>query len=58
MCLSFVTPYVAMNFDSIPQQLNEPFSVSTPVSDSTLLQRVYYDCSVSVNYKSTMVDLI
>ncbi|WMV32498.1 hypothetical protein MTR67_025883 [Solanum verrucosum] len=29
--LSFVTLYVAMNFDVIPEQLSEPFSVSTYV---------------------------
>ncbi|XP_069145958.1 uncharacterized protein [Solanum lycopersicum] len=29
--LSFVDPYVAMNFDAIPEQLSEPFSVSTLV---------------------------
>ncbi|KAG5611701.1 hypothetical protein H5410_022982 [Solanum commersonii] len=31
--LSFVTPYVAMNFDVILEQLSEPFSVSTPVGE-------------------------
>ncbi|KAG5570110.1 hypothetical protein H5410_059876 [Solanum commersonii] len=56
--LSFVTPYVAMNFDVIPEQLSEPFSVSTPVGESILAERVYRDCPVSINHKSTMVDLI
>ncbi|KAH0682694.1 hypothetical protein KY285_022193 [Solanum tuberosum] len=56
--LSFVTPYVAMNFDVIPEQLSEPFSVSTPIGDSILAERVYHDCPVSVNQKSTMADLV
>ncbi|WMV44903.1 hypothetical protein MTR67_038288 [Solanum verrucosum] len=55
--LSFVTPYVAMNFDVIPEQLSEPFSVSTPVGESILAERVYRDCPISVNHKSTMADL-
>ncbi|XP_049378074.1 uncharacterized protein LOC125842814 [Solanum stenotomum] len=29
--LSFVTPYIAMRFDIIPEQLLAPFGVSTPV---------------------------
>ncbi|KAH0669343.1 hypothetical protein KY285_023504 [Solanum tuberosum] len=56
--LSFVTPYVAMNFDVIPEQHSEPFSVSTPVGESILAERVYRDCPISINHKSTMADLI
>ena len=56
--LSFVTPYVAMNFDVIPEQLSEPFSVSTPVGESILAKRVYRDCPIFVNHKSTVADLI
>uniref|UniRef100_M1DUV7 Gag-pol polyprotein n=1 Tax=Solanum tuberosum TaxID=4113 RepID=M1DUV7_SOLTU len=50
--LSFVNPYVAMNFDVIPEQLSEPFSVSTPVGESILVERVYRDCPISVNHTS------
>ncbi|KAH0781716.1 hypothetical protein KY290_001314 [Solanum tuberosum] len=56
--LSFVTPYVAMDFDVIPEQLSEPFNVSTPVNESILTERVYCDCPIFVNHKSTMADLI
>ncbi|KAH0679012.1 hypothetical protein KY284_020097 [Solanum tuberosum] len=56
--LSFVTPYVAMNFDVHPEQLLEPFSVSTPVGESILAERVYRDCTISVNHKSTMANLV
>uniref|UniRef100_M1DG48 Retrotransposon gag protein n=1 Tax=Solanum tuberosum TaxID=4113 RepID=M1DG48_SOLTU len=34
--LSFVTPYVAMNFNVLPEQLSEPSSVSTPVDLRTV----------------------
>uniref|UniRef100_M1DKW3 Gag-pol protein n=1 Tax=Solanum tuberosum TaxID=4113 RepID=M1DKW3_SOLTU len=56
--LSFVTPYVAMNFNFLPEKLSDPFSVSTPVSESIIAERVYRDCPVSVNHKSTMTDLV
>ncbi|KAH0776371.1 hypothetical protein KY290_007782 [Solanum tuberosum] len=56
--LSFVTSYVAMNFNVLPEQLSESFSVSTPVGESILAERVYRDCPISVNHKSTMADLI
>ncbi|KAH0705892.1 hypothetical protein KY285_010419 [Solanum tuberosum] len=55
---SFVTPYVAMNFDVIPEQLSEPFSVSTPVGESILAKRVYRDCPIFFNRTSTMADLV
>uniref|UniRef100_M1DWG6 Uncharacterized protein n=1 Tax=Solanum tuberosum TaxID=4113 RepID=M1DWG6_SOLTU len=35
--LSFVTPYIAMNFDIVPKQLLEAFSFSTPVADHSAL---------------------
>ncbi|KAG5572887.1 hypothetical protein H5410_062653 [Solanum commersonii] len=56
--LSFVTPYVAMNFEVLSEKLYEPFSVSTPVGESILAERDYHDCVISVNHKSTMVDLV
>ena len=53
-----MTPYISMNFDILPEQLLEPFSVSTPVGDSILAERVYRDCPVFINHKSTMADLV
>ncbi|KAG5571184.1 hypothetical protein H5410_060950 [Solanum commersonii] len=55
MSLSFVTPYVAMNFDILPEKLCEPFGVSTPVVESILIERVYRD---SINHKSIMANLV
>ncbi|XP_049372732.1 uncharacterized protein LOC125837697 [Solanum verrucosum] len=52
--LSFVTPYVAIRLDILTEQLLEPFSVSTRVGESILVERVYRDCTISVNHKYTM----
>ncbi|KAH0729889.1 hypothetical protein KY289_001077 [Solanum tuberosum] len=56
--LSFVTPYVANNFDVLAEKLCEPFYVSTPVGESILAERVYRDCVISINHKNTMDDLV
>ena len=56
--LCFVTPYVAMNFEVSPEQLREPFSVSTPFCESILAKRFYRDCPVAFSHKSNMDDLI
>ncbi|KAH0748577.1 hypothetical protein KY290_027809 [Solanum tuberosum] len=46
------------NFDVIPEQLSKPFNVSTVIGESILAERVYRDCSISVNHKSTTADLV
>ena len=56
--LSFVTPYVSMTFEVIPNKLSEPFNISTPIGKSILAERVYFDCPVFINHKSTMTELI
>ena len=56
--LSFITPYVALNFEIIPEQLRGPFSVSTLVGESIITEIVYPDLPIFVSHKSTMVDLI
>ena len=47
-----------MNFHIIREQLSEPFSVSTPVGESILAERVYHDYPISVSHKSTMANLV
>ena len=54
----FVTPYVAMNFEIIPDQLSKLFNVSTHVGEFILAQRFYHDCSIFVSHKSSMTNLI
>ncbi|XP_070010994.1 uncharacterized protein [Nicotiana sylvestris] len=56
--LSYVTPFVAMEFGIEPDQLHEPFSVSTPVGESITVARVYRGCVVTERGRDTTVDLI
>ncbi|XP_070010334.1 uncharacterized protein [Nicotiana sylvestris] len=56
--LSYVTPFVAMKFRIEPDQLHEPFSVSTLVHESITAARVYRGCVVMVPGKGTIADLI
>ncbi|WMV51272.1 hypothetical protein MTR67_044657 [Solanum verrucosum] len=56
--LSFVTPYVVMNFDVRLEKLLKPFNVSTLVGESVLAETVYQDSTISVNHKSIMDDLV
>ncbi|XP_049378110.1 uncharacterized protein LOC125842865 [Solanum stenotomum] len=37
--LSFVTPYIAVNFDVSPKTLSDPFSISIPVGDPVIARR-------------------
>lgn len=54
--LSFVTPFVAIEFDILPKILIEPFSVSAPVGDLVVAKRVYRKCLVSLSHRFTLVD--
>nr|XP_033514566.1 uncharacterized protein LOC117279184 [Nicotiana tomentosiformis] len=55
---SYVTPYFAINLELEPEQLSEPFLVSTPVGESVEATRVYRGCIVSVQGRSTEANLI
>ena len=56
--MSFVTPYIAVQFSVSPETLSEPFSVSTPVGDPVIARRVYRNCPVTVSQKVTSADLV
>ncbi|XP_070023257.1 uncharacterized protein [Nicotiana sylvestris] len=56
--LSYVTPFVAMEFGIESYQLHDPFSVSTPVGESITVARVYRGCVVMVQGRDTTADLI
>ncbi|KAH0657090.1 hypothetical protein KY285_031972 [Solanum tuberosum] len=56
--LYFVTPYMALRFDILPNVLKDPFSVSTPIGDSIVAKRVYGKCPVSLSQRVTFVDLV
>ena len=53
-----MTPLVAMKFKILPDILDEPFSVITPVGDSVVVNRVYKGCTISLPNRFTLVDLI
>ena len=53
-----MTPLISMKFYILLDILNEPFSVSTPVSASTVDKRVYKGCHISLPNRVTLVDLI
>ncbi|KAF3673440.1 hypothetical protein FXO38_05610 [Capsicum annuum] len=56
--LSFVTPYIVVDFGVIPKILANPFSVSTPVGKSIIARWVYRNFPVMVSQKVTSVDLV
>ncbi|XP_070045201.1 uncharacterized protein [Nicotiana tomentosiformis] len=56
--LSYVTPYVAVEFGIEPEQLPEPFYVSTPVDESIMATRVYRGCVFTIRGRDTVADLI
>lgn len=39
--LSYVTPYVAVNFNLGHDSISEPFSVYTPIGESIIAKRIY-----------------
>jgi len=56
--LSFVTPFVVMKFEILPDVLEEPFWVSTLLGDSVVAKRVYWSCPISLSHKVTLIDLV
>ena len=56
--MSFVTPYIAVDFGVSFKILAEPFSVSTPVGKSIIARWVYKNCSIMVSQKATSADFV
>ncbi|XP_070020401.1 uncharacterized protein [Nicotiana sylvestris] len=56
--LSYVTPFIAMEFVIEPDQLYEPLLVSTPVGEFIMAAQVYRGCVVTIRGRDTMADLI
>ena len=56
--LSFVTPYIVVNFGVSPETLVEPFLVSTPVGIFIIARQVYRNCPIIISQKVTSVDLV
>lgn len=53
-----MTFYIAIRFSNFPEQLLEPFNVSSPDQESILEKRVYHDYTIFVNHKGTMTGLV
>lgn len=58
MILSFINPYIALNFDIIPKKHSEPFSISTLICESILAERAYREYHIFINDNSTISYLI
>ncbi|XP_070053600.1 uncharacterized protein [Nicotiana tomentosiformis] len=58
LTFSYMTPNFAINLELEPEQLSEPFLVSTQVGESVEATRVYRGCIVSVQARSTEANLI
>ncbi|XP_070022449.1 uncharacterized protein [Nicotiana sylvestris] len=55
---SYVTPYFALDFGIEPEQLFEPFSVSTSVGDPVIASRIYRGCVIIIQDREITIDLI
>ncbi|KAH0642194.1 hypothetical protein KY290_033794 [Solanum tuberosum] len=56
--LSFITPYIAVNFGVSSKTLSEPFLVSSLVGNPVIARLVYKNCTVTVSQKVTSADLV
>ena len=56
--ISFITSYIAVQFNVSLQTLSEPFSNYTPVGDPVIARRVYKNIPVTVSQKVTSTDLV
>lgn len=54
--LSFITPYIAVDFGVSPKILADPFSVFTPMGKTIITRWVYRNCSVMVTEKVTSAE--
>ena len=53
--LSFVTPFIARKIDILPNILNEPFMVSSPMCESAIARRVHRNCLIMLPKRVTHV---
>ena len=47
-----------MKFNVLPDGLEEPYSVSTPVGDSIVAKSVYRSCPILLSTRVTLVDFV
>ena len=56
--LSFVTPLLALTFETSPNVLHNPIVVSTFLGENVRTDRVYKDCTIVVSGKTVCADLV
>lgn len=56
--LSFVTPYIALDFGVSPKVLEETFTVSTTVGNLILGRSVFKNFPIKLSLKATSVNII
>ncbi|KAG5571924.1 hypothetical protein H5410_061690 [Solanum commersonii] len=56
--LLFVIPYIDMKFSISPEQFLKPLGAFTSVGDFIIEERVYHDCTIFVNHKDTIDELV
>ena len=56
--MSFVTTFVPMQFEILPDVLNKPFMVSTLAGELVVAKRVFRNCPISLSHKVILVDLV
>ena len=54
----FFTPLIAKKFYILPDTLNEPFIVSTPVGELVVAKRVYRNYPIMLPNRVTYVELV
>ncbi|XP_070002270.1 uncharacterized protein [Nicotiana sylvestris] len=55
---SYITSYFALDFGIEPEQLFEPFFMSTSVGDPAIASHIYKGCVIIIQDRETTIDLI
>ena len=56
--LYFVTPLISKMFEILPDILNDPFIVTTPVGESVVAKKVYRNFPIMLPNRVTYVELV
>ena len=56
--LSFVTPFIALTLNILPEVLHDHIVVSTPFGENVRTDRVYKDCPIVLSGKTTCADMV
>lgn len=56
--LSFFTPLIVRKFNILPDILNKPFRVTTPIGESVVTKRVSKNCPIMFPNRTTLFELV